>query len=172
MQQEPIPRLVHRYKNAAEAHARATESGDHKTANQNYDAISTVYREVRRRGLTAQRQFLPLLDRKQLFESSSSRRPICAHDPRASFITVALANGRTETSVMDCMAHESSTMINRYRWAACSLAELRAGDLTPLELAIPHPSATAKQARKRAQTVGQEGLEPSANGLRVRCSTN
>ena len=63
-------------------------------------------------------------------------------------------------------------MINRYHRAAPSLAELRAGDLTPLEVAIPNLAAAAKRARKRAQTVGQEGLEPSANGLRVRCSTN
>ena len=39
------------------------------------------------------------VDRAELFESSSSRRPIRFHDTRATFVTVALAVGRTEAWV-------------------------------------------------------------------------
>ena len=89
---------------------------------------------------------------------------------------MALANNRSETWVMDRTGHETSAMLARYRRAACSFAELGLGDLLPLDQAIPELAELArnptKRARKRARVVGQEGLEPSANGLRVRCSTN
>jgi hypothetical protein len=39
---------------------------------------------------------------------------------RATFITVALANNRTETWVMDRTGHESSAMLARHRRAARS----------------------------------------------------
>lgn len=77
------------------------------------------------------------IDRAVLFERSATRQPIRVHDLRATFITVALANGRTETWVMDRTGHTSSAMINRYRRAARSLAELGAGDFIPLVDAIP-----------------------------------
>lgn len=37
------------------------------------------------------------VDRAELFERSEARRPIRLHDTRATFITIALANGKTET---------------------------------------------------------------------------
>jgi len=46
------------------------------------------------------------------------------HDLRATFITVNLANGRTETWVADRTGHRSSVMIDRYRRAARTWAEL------------------------------------------------
>lgn len=44
-----------------------------------------------------------------------NRRAIRLHDARASFITVALAIGMTETWVMDRTGHQSSEMVNKYR---------------------------------------------------------
>lgn len=75
--------------------------------------------------------------RSELYERSPTRIPIRLHDLRATFITVALACGRTETWVADRTGHTSSVMINRYRRAARRFAELGVGDLEPLDRAVP-----------------------------------
>ena len=77
------------------------------------------------------------VDRAELFERSAHRRPIRVHDLRATFVTVALANGKTETWVADRTGHRSSVMLNAYRRAARTWAELDLGALTPLDSAIP-----------------------------------
>lgn len=71
-----------------------------------------------------------------LFEHSDARRPIRVHDLRATFVTVSLADGRTETWVADRTGHRSSEMINRYRRAARTWAELDLGALTPLDESV------------------------------------
>ena len=143
------------------------------------------------------------VDRAELFLKGENRRPIRAHDLRGTFVTLSLANGKTETWVADRTGHRSSQMINRYRRAARSAAELGLGALVSLDFAIPELSpipriveglhalcwvaslvdcpGIAHNARSLGtdtrrnppkSLVGHEGLEPSANGLRVRCSTN
>lgn len=77
------------------------------------------------------------IDRQELFERSPTRQPIRLHDLRATFITVSLANGRTETWVADRTGHTSSVMINRYRRAARRVSELWLGDLVALDDGIP-----------------------------------
>jgi len=77
------------------------------------------------------------IKRATLFERSASRQPIRIHDTRATFITVALANGRSEAWVQDRTGHKSSIMINRYRRAARSVAELGLGELRSLAEAVP-----------------------------------
>ncbi len=72
------------------------------------------------------------VDRPQLFERSESRRPIRAHDLRSTFITVSLANGKSETWVADRTGHRSSIMINRYRRAARKGTDVGLGALAPL----------------------------------------
>lgn len=79
--------------------------------------------------------------RAELFEKSAARMRFRMHDLRATFVTVALANGRTETWVADRTGHGSSAMINRYRRAARQLSELELGDLAPLDEAIPELAA-------------------------------
>jgi integrase len=64
------------------------------------------------------------------------------HDLRATFVTINLANGKTETWISDRTGHKSSQMIARYRRMARTHAELNLGDLTPLASAIPELSAT------------------------------
>jgi len=83
------------------------------------------------------------VDRPILFEKSKSRLQIRAHDLRGTFVTLALANGKTEAWVQDRTGHKSSVMINRYRRAARTAAELRVGDLLPLDEAIPELAALA-----------------------------
>lgn len=75
--------------------------------------------------------------RPVLFERKKNRAPIRAHDLRATFVTLALATGQTETWVADRTGHKSSTMINRYRRAARTAMELKVGWLEPLDRALP-----------------------------------
>jgi integrase len=81
--------------------------------------------------------------RAELHERSAVRRPIRVHDLRATFVTLALATGRSETWVADRTGHRSSFMINRYRRAARTATELGLGWLTPLHNALPELKALA-----------------------------
>src|SRR5690606_38204497 len=75
--------------------------------------------------------------RPELHEAGTNRRPLRAHDLRGTFVTLSLANGRTETWVADRTGHKSSQMINRYRRSARSATELGLGPLQPLDHALP-----------------------------------
>jgi integrase len=77
------------------------------------------------------------VDRKALFESSEARVPVRAYDLRATFVTLSLANGKSEAWVSARTGHRSSQMINRYRRVSQSVAELNLGALLPLNEAIP-----------------------------------
>lgn len=64
-------------------------------------------------------------------------------------MTIALANGKTETWVQDRTGHKSSVMINLYRRQARKAAELNLGPLKPLHEAIPdlsQPSVPAESS--------------------------
>lgn len=56
-----IETLVNRYAEATAEHGRATERGDHRRANRAQEVVSSVYRELRRRGLESQRLLLRFL---------------------------------------------------------------------------------------------------------------
>jgi integrase len=86
------------------------------------------------------------VNRPELFVRSAARRPIRAHDLRATFVTLALANGKTETWVMDRTGHRSSVMINTYRRAARTAAELGLGELAPLDGALVWREESAPNA--------------------------
>ena len=77
------------------------------------------------------------VDRPKLFERNEHRIPLRAHDLRASFVTLALANGRSEAWVTMRTGHTTSAMLNRYRRDAESIAELNLGWFVPLQKAIP-----------------------------------
>ena len=47
------------------------------------------------------------ITRPVLFEKSKARQPIRLHDTRATFITIALANGKSEAWVQDRTGHRS-----------------------------------------------------------------
>jgi integrase len=64
--------------------------------------------------------------RAALFTRSKSRLALRAHDLRASFVTVALAHGRSEAWVTDRTGHRSHEMVERYRRAARQATELGA----------------------------------------------
>ncbi len=84
--------------------------------------------------------------RPELFENGENRRRIRAHDLRGTFVTLALATGRTETWVADRTGHKSSVMINRYRRAARQAGELGLGWLAPLDWSLPELAGPAVDA--------------------------
>lgn len=113
--------------------------------------------------------------RAKLHERSEKRQPLRVHDLRATFVTLSLANGKTETWVADRTGHTSSAMIARYRRVARGAEELNLGPLKPLDEVIPELSGGAQVGhgggpivvhRKRGKRrilkeVAPEGLEPS-----------
>ncbi len=77
------------------------------------------------------------VDRAQLFKASDKRLHYRAHDTRSTFVTLSLANDKTEAWVMRRTAHKASTMIARYTVSAANARELGLGPLLPLDQAIP-----------------------------------
>lgn len=75
--------------------------------------------------------------RDQLFESTATRMALRAHDLRGGFVTVSLANGKTEAWVADRTGHTTSAMIYTYKRAARTHRELHLGTFAPLHEAIP-----------------------------------
>jgi hypothetical protein len=93
-----------------------------------------VRNDLRRVGVT----------RPQLFESSATRRRFRAHDLRATFVTIALATGKTETWVSDRTGHDGHTMIDKYRRKARTW---NVGQLGPLHALIPELAEAQPAAR-------------------------
>jgi transcriptional regulator with XRE-family HTH domain len=91
------------------------------------------------------------LTRPQLYELTDSRRHIVIHDLRATFVTVSLAEGKSEAWITDRTGHTSSSMLYRYKRTARTHQERALGSLTPLALAIPELAKLA-QAKSQAPT--------------------
>jgi integrase len=90
------------------------------------------------------------VDRAELFEHTDKRRRVNVHALRATFVTLALATGKSEAWVQDRTGHRSSLMVNRYRRVARTAAELRFGALTPLHQAIPEIRASRAKSPRHA----------------------
>ena len=101
-------------------------------------------------------------ERPELFTSTEQRQRIRVHDLRGTFVTLSLANGRSESWIADRTGHRSSEMINRYKRTARSFAELHLGELAPLDAAIPELAALAIRPTDPA-TVGHEVGQLAAN---------
>jgi len=109
------------------------------------------------------------VNRPQLFERSRARQPLRAHDLRATFVTISLATGKTETWVSDRTGHQSHKMIDAYRRKArtwnlgelgplCDLIpELReAPAATPRGRSIPHGLPHAATIQANSQTLNRK----------------
>ncbi|HWA76665.1 MAG TPA: tyrosine-type recombinase/integrase [Polyangiaceae bacterium] len=91
--------------------------------------------------------------RPELLARTANRQPIRVHDLRATFVTLSLAAGRSETWVADRTGHKSSVMINRYRRAARTAAELDLGTLLPLNQAVKGlPTRKPELSQRLSQT--------------------
>lgn len=72
------------------------------------------------------------IERVELFESTEYTGAMRAHDLRATFVTMSLAEGKQETWIRDRTAHKGLTMIDRYRRTARQFRELKVGTLVDL----------------------------------------
>jgi len=75
--------------------------------------------------------------REKLFQRGPNRIRLRAHDLHATFVTLALATGRTEDWVATRTGHGSTQMIALYRRQAKTAGELRLGWLKPLHEIVP-----------------------------------
>jgi len=115
------------------------------------------------------------VDRTELHVTTEARLRMRVHDLRATFVTLSLANGKSETWVQDRTGHKSSAMIARYRRAARTLADVGAGPLRPLLEALAWESSGPCQKDARVADAsasdtadsGSEGaqLQPISNRL-------
>jgi hypothetical protein len=81
------------------------------------------------------------------------------HDLRVAFVTVALANGKSEAWVTDRTGHKTSDMVAKYRRKARSVAEMQLGAFQPLYLAVPELAAFG---------LAPTWAQPTSNGRNVR----
>jgi len=92
--------------------------------------------------------------RPELHEDGENTRKMRVHDLRGTFVTLSLANGRTETWVQDRTGHTTSAMLNRYRRGARSATELALGALQPLDQVIPELLAMGDQPTDGPRELG------------------
>ena len=85
----------------------------------------------------------------ELFERSTSRQPIRLHDLRATFVTISLANAKTEQWVTDRTGHKSSQMVSLYTRQARTWAELGLGTLEPMDRLLPEMNGASRRGGGR-----------------------
>jgi integrase len=111
--------------------------------------------------------------RAELYERSEVRQPIRAHDLRATFVTVSLANGKSERWVKDRTGHRND-MVETYRRRARIWCAQVQGDLVPLHQAIPelrsaHWTANGPQLHRTGGEIGRRsGFRFRAGPARIR----
>ena len=121
-------------------------------------------------------------ERPELFTTTAERQRIRVHDLRGTFVTISLANGKSESWISDRIGHRSSQMIANYKRTARTFVELDLGELAPLHEAIPELStghelamgsvADSEPSANLAESFEPSpGIEPGTYGLRNRCST-
>jgi integrase len=122
------------------------------------------------------------VDRHALHNNEPGRRRLRAHDLRATFVTLALASGRSENWVSTRTGHMSSGQVNGYKRQAETAVELGHTEfLVPLDLALglrvlndgPTPSSSSCVGEgARGETEGESesqppGGEPRGLGQRI-----
>jgi len=106
--------------------------------------------------------------RQKLFETTKHRIRLRAHDLRATFVTLALANGRPEAWVMQRTGHTTSAMLSRYRRDADSIMELNLGWFTPLHEAIPELAAMGSDSSENGESPVEKPVTAATDDS-IRC---
>ena len=102
------------------------------------------------------------VSRVRLFENGTNQMRLNAHDLRATFVTLALAIGRSEDWVRTRTGHRSSGQVAKYRRDAETVRELGLGWLKPLHEAIPElaeidPTTAASEVQLSANCRPDDG---------------
>lgn len=92
------------------------------------------------------------IKRSDLHEDTKERRHIRIHDLRGTFVTLAMAGGKSEAWIMDRTGHTTSSMLNRYRSQARHAAEIDIGELGPLDELLGMGQARASDIEKPEKT--------------------
>jgi integrase len=104
--------------------------------------------------------------RAQLFEASAHQRMVEFHDLRASFITFALANGKTEEWIRERSGHTTSQMIARYRRPR--VAKLAMRDWLPLDEALGlTATATAEPVAEADRGIEEHEVDEQVRGMHL-----
>ncbi len=103
--------------------------------------------------------------RPQLHENTKGRQRIRAHDLRATFVTIALATGKTETWISDRTGHRSHEMTETYRRRSRTW---NLGQLGPLFELIPELGNGIDWAAYGQQTHRTGGETGRRSGFRFR----
>jgi len=116
------------------------------------------------------------VERGELHTSGKSRRLVRAHDLRSTFVTLALAAGRSEGWITSRTGHTSSAMLRRYERGRKLSVELNLGELTPLDRAIaelyepPSPAKGDALATLQGESVASLTAEPEESSSKYRKS--
>ncbi|MBN2194615.1 MAG: tyrosine-type recombinase/integrase [Polyangiaceae bacterium] len=86
------------------------------------------------------------VDRPQLHTATEKRLALRAHDLRATFVTVALAVGKTDSWVMDRTGHKSYQMLARYKRSARMANEMGVQWFAELHEVVPELAALGESA--------------------------
>ncbi len=100
------------------------------------------------------------VDRPQLHTATEKRLAFRAHDLRATFVTVALAVGKTDSWVMDRTGHKSYQMLARYKRSARMAVEMGITWFAPLHEIIPELAALGNGSKEETDALSQ-GTEPA-----------
>ncbi|HEY2369950.1 MAG TPA: site-specific integrase [Polyangiaceae bacterium] len=121
--------------------------------------LATELRERLEKALAAQGMKM----RSELTTSTKARMKLRVHDLRGSFVTVALACGKSESWCTDRTGHRSSQMIYTYKRNARTAAEVGCGWFLPLDETIPELAGDAPKSTdggaNEAQTDVPRGRE-------------
>jgi hypothetical protein len=120
-----------------DAHASTVDDHVSKLANTGAAGVAFKGTAVMRCFTLAATEAPAGVDRPALFASTDARMALRVHDLRATFVTLALASGRSESWVTDRTGHKSSAMVAGYKRQVRTAAELSLGWLAPLDAAIP-----------------------------------
>ena len=105
------------------------------------------------------------IDRAELTQHNENRMRLRAHDLRGTFVTIALANGKTETFVADRTGHTTSDMINTYRRVARQFAEANIGELGQLDELLPDLAPRSPHEQRARQDSNLRPTAPEAVAL-------
>ncbi len=105
------------------------------------------------------------ITRPELFEDNEDRQNIRLHDLRATFITLALANGKSEAWIRDRTGHTTSAMLVKYARPSRLVGKM--GELAPLdELLGLRQKALQKTSAKSRRSNSSLILVPSQGAWR------